>query len=144
MSDKFEQFQAKYPNLFRQYPRSGFDLRPGWETLVHCLCHVLECEIKRLPEEVRADVQCAQVKEKFGGLRFYMTSQSPAMDGAISVAESMSFHLCETCGKPGKPRQGGWILTLCDEHHEENQRVRQIAHQKWVAEHPEVKDDEDE
>jgi len=118
---EFEEFQTKYPNLFRQYPRSGFDLPAGWEALVHTLCDVLENEIKRLPQEVRADVQCAQVKEKYGGLRFYMTTETPAMSTAIAVAEHFSLKLCETCGKPGRPRTGGWIQTLCDEHNDERE-----------------------
>jgi hypothetical protein len=116
MSDKFEEFQKKYPNLFKVYPRSGFDLSPGWETLVDSLCSILEYHIGHLPEEARADVHCAQVKEKFGGLRFYMTQSNPPMDGAIQMAELMSFHICETCGMPGQLRNGGWIQTLCDEH----------------------------
>jgi hypothetical protein len=117
----YEDFQKKYPNLFKEYPRSGFDLRPGWENLIDCLCSILENEIQYLPEEIRADVCCAQVKEKFGGLRFYMTNSTPKMDGAITMAESMSYHICETCGKPGIRRSGGWILTLCDEHHDERE-----------------------
>jgi hypothetical protein len=125
MSDRFDEFQKKYPKLFKEYPRSGFDARPGWDTLIHVLCATLERAIERLPEEIREGVQCAQVKEKFGGLRFYMTNETPYMSGAISVAEGMSYHICEACGLPGKVRSGGWILTLCDKHHEE-----QEAHKK--------------
>lgn len=120
--EEFNEFQSKYPLLFREYPRSGFDLSPGWKTLVHTLCQILETQIHYLPEEIRADAYCAQVKEKFGGLRFYMNSQSPEMTGAIRMAENMSFHICETCGKPGHKRMGGWILTLCDEHHANRER----------------------
>ena len=116
MFNKFEDFQAEYPNLFKVYPRSGFDLRPGWETLVHTLCSILEFQIKHLPEELRSNFYCAQVKEKFGGLRFYMTASALEMEGAITMAENMSLHICEECGKPGQRRSGGYILTLCDEH----------------------------
>lgn len=127
MSDKFEEFQQKYPRLFKEYPRSGFDLSPGWETLIHTLCSILEEQIERLPEEVRDAVQCAQVKQKFGSLRFYMTNESPEMSGAIAMAEAMSAHICETCGLPGKQRTGGWILTLCDEHHVERESKKRIT-----------------
>jgi hypothetical protein len=68
-----------------------------------------------LPEEVRGDVYCAQVKEKFGSLRLYMNNETPYISGAIAMAESMSGHICEVCGEPGQRRSGGWIRTLCDD-----------------------------
>jgi hypothetical protein len=113
---EFADYQKKYPNLFREHPRSGFEAGPGWEKLIDTLCSVLERDILHLPEEVMADVYCDQVKEKFGGLRFYMSQSTPHMDGAISLAESMSFHICEDCGMPGQLRIGGWYRTLCNEH----------------------------
>lgn len=129
MSDEqFEAFQQKYPNLFKEYPRSGFHLPKGWEKLAHYLCNILERAIDRLPEEVRAGVQCAQVKEKFGGLRFYMTQETPYMSGAIAVVENMSYDVCDVCGEAGKLRHGGWVRALCDAHHEENQKaVREVV-----------------
>lgn len=66
-----------------------------------------------------------QVKEKFGGLRFYWQNniQDPTLASiardAVEVAEWRSTQTCETCGKYGKTRGGGWILTLCDEHWKE-------------------------
>jgi len=119
--DQFAAFQQKYPKLFKEYPRSGFYLPKGWEKLVHNLCDILERAIDRLPDEVREGVQCAQVKEKFGGLRFYMTQETPYMSGAIAMAECTSFDICDECGKPGKTRSGGWIRVLCDRHHKANQ-----------------------
>ena len=58
-----------------------------------------------------------QVKEKFGGLRFYAEDIKfeSDMDKLIDAAEELSFKTCEYCGKPGKPRKGGWIKTLCDD-----------------------------
>ena len=112
--DKFKEFQQKYPNLFRTYPRSGFELLPGWEGLVHNLCNVLEQHIAGLPQELRGDVCVAQVKEKFGTLRWYMCQETPYISGAIAMAEDMSGKICDTCGLPGKQRSGGWIRTLCD------------------------------
>lgn len=57
-----------------------------------------------------------QVKEKFGGLRFYVNGASAEHDAKIEFAESMSYRTCEVCGRPGKPTRDGWIRTLCKEH----------------------------
>ena len=57
-----------------------------------------------------------QVKEKFGGLRFYIDAGNDAVRDAIEEAERQSYVTCEVTGKPGKLRTDlGWISTLCDE-----------------------------
>jgi hypothetical protein len=61
-------------------------------------------------------VEAMQVKEKFGGLRFYYSGGDSYIDGVTAMAESMSYVTCEECGKPGTQTSGGWIQTLCDEH----------------------------
>lgn len=66
-------------------------------------------------EEVKVP-RAVQVKEKFGGLRFYVDGASERHQTLIQFAENMSYTICETCGKPGKPTTGGWITTLCKEH----------------------------
>lgn len=58
--------------------------------------------------------KAAQVKEKFGTLRFYMTAHNPGITEAIRAAEAASAITCEDCGDPGTPRQNGWLRTLCD------------------------------
>lgn len=112
--EKFQEFQKKFPNLFKEEPRSGFSLNVGWFSLVEKLCSILEHHIARLPEEQRTAITCAQVKEKFGGLRFYMTYSDDYMRGVIALAESLSFEICQTCGQPGQRRSGSWMATLCD------------------------------
>jgi hypothetical protein len=61
-------------------------------------------------------VVAEQVKEKLGGLSFYYRGGDEYISGLVSMAQSMSYVTCEICGSPGKPREGGWIKTLCDEH----------------------------
>lgn len=131
-SDTFKDFQSKYPKLFSEYPRSGFHAPEGWVPLLHSLCSIIEDHISRLPEEIRAHIQCAQVKEKFGALRFYMTEDTPYIRGAIELAELMSYSLCETCGDKGKRRGGGYVLTLCDKHHEEREAKKKEDEKKWA------------
>jgi hypothetical protein len=58
----------------------------------------------------------AQIKEKFGGLRFYYDGGDDKIDGMVRMAEAWADRSCEECGKPGTTRNTGWIKTLCDEH----------------------------
>ena len=71
-------------------------------------------------------VTIAQVKEKFGTLRFYYDGGDEYISGLVSLAESMSGVTCEECGAPGSHRDGGWIRTLCDTHEAELQARRKI------------------
>jgi hypothetical protein len=136
-NDRFQEFQSKYPNLFKEYPRSGFHAPDGWVELLHTLCSLVEDHITRLPDEIRSHVQCAQVKEKFGTLRFYMTETTPYINGAIEMAEMMSGDICETCGEKGKRRGGGYILTQCNKCHEAREAKRKEEEKKWANEEEE-------
>jgi hypothetical protein len=66
-------------------------------------------------------VQVEQIKEKFGGLRFYYQGGDAHIAGLVSMAESWASNTCETCGNKGKVRHGGWVRTLCDAHEAEHQ-----------------------
>jgi len=69
------------------------------------------------PMNPLAGFALGQVKEKFGGLRFYVDNcVDDYLDGAIGFAEQMSFLICEICGSPGKCRGRGWLMTRCEEH----------------------------
>lgn len=57
----------------------------------------------------------SQIKEKFGGLRVYMTFATDEMFDIIQDAEDASFEICEMCGAAGRERELSWIKTLCDE-----------------------------
>jgi len=88
---------------------------PGWLDLV-ADCH------KRLIK-VHPDYVLGQVKEKFGGLRYYYTLSGATADqiaqvrDLVGVAEHASFSICEECGEPGEPfTLGGYVSTRCIEH----------------------------
>ena len=53
--------------------------------------------------------------------RFYYQGGDDYISGAVSLAESLTGHLCEECGGFGKVRHGGWIRVLCDQHEAEHQ-----------------------
>lgn len=69
-------------------------------------------------------VRIAQIKEKFGGLRFYYDGGDDTIQGMVTMAEVWASRTCEQCGNKGKQRGGGWIRTLCDEHEAEYQKKR--------------------
>lgn len=87
------------------------DVGPGWANIVQPL-------IDKATEEGR---KIYQIKEKFGGLRFYTDGASEELAKMIRDAELLSFKTCEYCGEPGEERDSGWIKTLCDKHHQERE-----------------------
>lgn len=62
-----------------------------------------------------------QIKEKFGGLRFYYYGGDEQIHGMVRMAELWAGRTCEKCGNKGERRQGGWVRTLCDVHEQEHQ-----------------------
>jgi len=56
-----------------------------------------------------------QIKEKFGGLRYYVSEASLEVYNRIDEAEKASYSTCELCGSPGKLTRpdGFWYQTLC-------------------------------
>lgn len=92
----------------------GFECSDGWEPLIRELSAKLEALIGQLPEGERAQYNAIQVKEKFGGLRFYLSRGTDEMFDLTNEAESASYKVCEGCGAPGTRRTGGWIRVLCD------------------------------
>ena len=68
-------------------------------------------------------VYVAQIKEKFGGLRFYYDGGDDVVSGMVRMAEAWADNTCEVCGNVGKMRRGGWVRTLCDAHEAERQEA---------------------
>lgn len=107
-----------FPELYKQYywdPKDtcmcwAFCCDDGWFDLIY----ELSKKLKRLSPETEA----VQVKEKFGGLRFYFDNTTQEGANLIQKAEKMSYNICEMCGKKGKLRNDlPWIQTLCDKHY---------------------------
>jgi hypothetical protein len=91
----------KYPKIFRDCRYLA--LGPGWLPLLDRLCAGLS-----------QYAVAVQVKEKFGGLRFYMDTYTDEDRALIQAAEDESRSTCEECGAPGTTQsRGGWLLTLC-------------------------------
>jgi hypothetical protein len=146
MSDEYEIFSKRmhdrFPKMFAgKY--GGFAINKGWWPLLESLCETIQSHIDwktttrenllkanpynhTIPDKVE-QVVVLQVKEKFGSLRFYYQGGDDYVQGAVTLAENLTNHLCEECGGIGKRRSGGWIRTLCDKH--EQQRNNEIEEQ---------------
>lgn len=95
-----------------------YECEDGWAALI------VECH-ERL-SEIDPNYKILQIKEKFGGLRYYFTP-SESLDQSLvnqmikiaSYCEARSFHICEICGNPGKLNTKlRWHKTLCEKHTE--------------------------
>jgi len=119
----------KYPKIlkdFRGDPKTtcmawGIDVEDGWYELLDECMEKLQyfCDLcSKDSEEVQ--VVADQIKEKFGGLRFYVSMygaekvQSRIIDDIISEAERKANNICEVTGENGAVcKKGGWLKTLC-------------------------------
>lgn len=140
MKDKLDEALVKdFPNLYRDRHTDmmttcmcwGFP-GDGWEPLIRKLSAKLEKLILDLPEDDRKECCASQVKEKFGTLRFYMSSSNKEMEALIDEAEAESAVTCEHCSAPGKLRQRSWWLTLCDTCDTEWEKSRAERTQKTI------------
>ena len=138
MSEEFEKYDAftkhmeqRFPKMF-ETPYGGFCCGEGWWPILEKLCSNIQNHIdwKNKQSEIVLQVTVAQIKEKFGGLRFYYEGGDEHINGMVRMAEAWADASCEECGAPGKRRDGGWIKTLCDIHEaERQQRVKQYENQ---------------
>jgi hypothetical protein len=89
----------------------GVTIGDGWLPLVDRLDRALA--------EIDPDYAIHQVKEKFGGLRYYCSLDGDARGAALILeAEEQAWRTCEVCGTTeGVTTDGAsWIRTLCPEH----------------------------
>lgn len=98
----------------------------GWGRWISCDAgwYSIIIELDRDLAALDPEYELHQVKEKFGGLRFYAHTRnqdlSEAFNARIKHAEQLCDRTCETCGAPGKLHdEFSWIRTLCDRHAEE-------------------------
>ena len=129
MKDELQkQLFDKYPDLFKEkdLPPSqsnmcfGFECDGGWFNLIDTLCSLIQNEqTYRLNQKDSnySPVRVNQVKEKFGGLRFYYTGGNDIIAGLVAFAEAMSMQICEICGDKGETDwKKPWVKTLCEKH----------------------------
>ena len=135
--DKFiEQMRQRFPLMYA----NAYDIwvGPGWQHIVATLSTAIQQHIESankhrqwliehgkmkyhelIPEPVE-QVTVAQVKEKYGDLRFYYDGGDDHIAGMVTMAELWASQTCEECGKPGHLRYDlPWHKTLCDIHYAE-------------------------
>jgi hypothetical protein len=94
----------------------GIECNNGWYELLSSVCWRISQHEKNISDPHYIPVKFDQIKEKFGGIRIYYTGGDDYVRGVVSLADEMSYKICEVCGNAGKPNKGGWISVLCDEH----------------------------
>jgi len=117
----------EFPNLYEQAklsPREscmgrGICCGAGWFNIINDLSEKIS---KADPE-----VQAVQVKEKFGGLRFYIggvkKETGDKIYDLINKAEDEAWKTCEKCGsKEDVDQTSGWIFTLCKKCRDEKKK----------------------
>jgi hypothetical protein len=120
------------------YDDGGYDLPLAKASVGQGWHGILERLFAAKPDWIKV----VQVKEKFGGLRFYLddgtvrvdfiglgsltvpaeqehldedrTLQLTAFKKLVDEAEAESFSICEDCGAPAEQRPGVWIHALCE------------------------------
>ena len=108
-----EELKNKFlPNYYK-----SVDVDEGWYQIV------VDCD--NLLTEIDPDYQIAQIKQKFGGLRYYFQPSDVnngelyvKMNAVVLAYEKIASMTCEATGKPGvlMKSKGGWVKTLDPEY----------------------------
>lgn len=106
---------AAHPHLV---PQDGDTSSPGWAQIVGDAL----AQIARLEQEHGQRAWLAQIKPKWGSLRFYVgplnaSDFSVKLQAIRRAAEARSLTSCEECGAPGDLRRdGGFVFNGCEQH----------------------------
>lgn len=119
MDPKWRELMERHPWSFEHLyfpPECG----AGWYDLLDGLMNRIEDVLSGEPKGEWLVVK--QIKEKFGGLRFYAEwdinkdklALADAVGALVTEAEAKSYQICELCGEPGELRKAlPWMRTLC-------------------------------
>lgn len=110
--------KSKWHNYYEKYAYTELDAMPeGWRRAFG----------KQMCEEIREvlikgkylyDYRVVEVKEKFGGLRWYdngaPSSIYKELQDIICKYEMLSYRTCIRCGCPATKISRGWVSPFCD------------------------------
>lgn len=117
--NKLDSLREKYPKVFPPkistgrrngsvFQYWGFECGPGWYDIIDNAAFLINYRI-----EGGRKFKTLQIKEKFGELTWYYSSEDEYITGVIRMAEAMSLHVCEKCGEKGKLDNDGWYRVRC-------------------------------
>ena len=127
----------KYPFIL---PKNNFDLGlsndynfnytildhmpNGWRTKFGAkLLKELKEAILEYKEDFLYEYFVSQVKEKWGGLRWYDYGSTERMRKVLDKYSKISYKICIVCGKKGKIDKGySWVMPLCRRHRKARKR----------------------
>ncbi|MHA1401141.1 MAG: hypothetical protein ACTSQE_12400 [Candidatus Heimdallarchaeaceae archaeon] len=105
--------EKTYPKLYKH--GCCLECGPGWLDLIKELSFKIEKIIGNMNSPLDEMPYATQIKEKYGTLRFYMSTETEEMSKLIEAAEDVSAKICEGCGAPGAVKnESGWYTCLCD------------------------------
>lgn len=115
MNDEIEALYARWPKILAPDGRKvPLYIEAGWNSLIDELCKQLQ---HYTDHEDAPQVEAGQIKEKFGGLHFYVGKAHVTQRAAIRFAEGLSYRICETSGAVGQLYvRDYWYSTKCPEH----------------------------
>lgn len=117
----------RYPKIFVDYEgnpeRVNWYCPVGWIDIVDNALGIMQQHIdsvnnwairKSEAYKLIEQVTCTQIKEKFGGLRFYYEGGDDFCVGIVRFIENHSYNICESCGtNQDIGYTEGWISTVC-------------------------------
>ena len=100
------------PKLENNLMAFGFMCGLGWYPLIYETLDAIQSVVDR----DNLDIEVAEIKEKYGELRIYMSSYVPEIEEIINEATRKSLEICEICGESGERiDRSGWLMTRCEE-----------------------------
>ena len=127
MEKTYNHLYQKYKELFTKadlmpFPMFGFECGIGWYDILDGLLNGI---YEHLKISNLQNFQIVQVKEKFGGLRFYVHGADDAIHALIRDAENLSYSTCELCGSRENVKMShGWIKVACESCIAKNERLQ--------------------
>lgn len=91
------------------------DMPDGWrKAFGEQMCDEIEKELEK--HNLQEKYRIAQIKEKYGTLRWYdFGATEKILKEIIPKYEKLSAHTCINCGKPATKVTLGWISPYCDD-----------------------------
>lgn len=147
---------SKYPKILQDCGKSPMescmsfwmDHEDGWYKLLDECMEKLQYFCDLCSKDGReVQVVANQIKEKYGGLRFYVSVyganeiENKVIDDIISEAERKATNTCEVTGENGTLcHRGGWFKTLC---RKEARKVEYVACCKETEKYWKSKDEQE-